>query len=87
MCRTSITGAIFRAASCRGIRKKKGEEIEALARIKEHKDDYNKITAISFCYLFCYTKNSELKYVWVIILILRSKNRFINKALNKFEKK
>lgn len=45
MCRTSITGAIFRAASCRGIRKKKGEEIEALARIKEHKDDYNKITA------------------------------------------
>lgn len=42
---------------------------------------------LSFCYLFCYTKKSELKYVWVIILILRSKNRFINKALNTFEKK
>ena len=42
---------------------------------------------LSFWYLFCYTKKSELKYVWVIILILRSKNRFINKALNKFEKK
>ena len=45
MCRTSITGAIFRAASCGGIRKEKGEEIEALACIKEGKDDYNKTTA------------------------------------------
>lgn len=33
----------FRAASCRGIRKK-GEETEALAHSKENKDDCNKIT-------------------------------------------
>lgn len=38
---------------------------------------------LSFCYLFCYTKKSVLKYVGVIIFILRTKN----KALNKLEKK
>ena len=42
-----------------------------------------KLQQFSFCYLFCDTKKSVLKYVGVIIFILRTKN----KALNKLEKK
>lgn len=84
---TSIAGVIFRATSCRGIRKKKGKEKD-FGMCPEDKDNYNKITAILILLPILSHKKVGVKIqVGVIILILRTKNIFINKALNKFEQK
>ena len=42
---------------------------------------------LSFCYLFCYTKKSVLKYVGVIICILGTENKAVNKLEKKTKKK
>lgn len=86
LCRTSITGAIFRGASCRGIRKK-GEQTEALACSKENKDDCNKITIVLILLPILLHKKSVLKYVGVIIFILGTKNKAVNKLGKKTKKK
>lgn len=42
---------------------------------------------LSFCYLFCYTKKSVLKYVGVIIFILRTKTKHWISLKKKTKKK